>query len=108
MSNIKSFVDYTFQDDGSAAREILYAEIHDRVMSHIETMKLELAGGLLAREGAGCDMEKKEDHEDEKEDKIMVKKMVKKDCLTKEGVEGDEDGWDEDEDEESDEFSEDE
>jgi len=108
MSNIKSFVDYTFQDDGSAAREILYAEIHDRVMSHIETMKLELAGGLLAREGAGCDMEKEEDHDDEKEDKAMIKKMIKKTCLTKEDVDGDEeDGFDED-DEESDEFSEDE
>ena len=106
MSNIKSFVDYALQDDGSAAREALYAEIHDRVMSHIETKKMELAGGLLAREGAGCDMEKEEGHEDEKEDKTMIKKMVKKDCLTKEGV--DEDEWDEDEDEESDEFSEDE
>lgn len=95
MSNTKAFIDYTLQDNGHSAREALYAEIHDRVMSHIEAKKMELANGMLTRE----ETEEKEEHEDEKEDKAMVKKMVKKDCLTKEGVEGDEDeddDWDED------------
>lgn len=50
MSNTKAFIDYSLDDNGSAAREALYAEIHDRVMSHIENKKLELAGGMLTRE----------------------------------------------------------
>lgn len=111
MSNTKAFIDYSMQDNGAAAREALYAEIHDRVMSHIDQKKMELAGGILTTEATSCDMEKEEGHEDEKEDKALVKKMVKKDCLAKEDVDLDEEGeWEgeSEEDEDSDEFSEDE
>ena len=50
MSNIKAFIDYSMEDNGSSAREALYADIHDRVMSAIEAKKMELAGGMLTRE----------------------------------------------------------
>ena len=50
MSNIKAFIDYSVTDNGTAAREALYADIHDRVMSAIEAKKMELAGGMLTRE----------------------------------------------------------
>jgi hypothetical protein len=72
MSNTKSFIDYSIEDNGSAAREALYAEIHDRVMSHIEQKKMELAGGLVHREEKECD------YDDMKEKMKKAKKKVKK------------------------------
>ena len=72
MSNTKAFIDYTMQDNGTAAREALYADIHDRVMAHIEQKKMELAGGMLTREEKGCD------YDDMKEKMKKAKKKVKK------------------------------
>ena len=74
MSNTKAFIDYAMQDNGSSAREALYSEIHDRVMSHIEAKKMELAGGLLTREAKECDM----DWDDKKKELKKAKKKVKK------------------------------
>ena len=71
MSNIKAFIDYSMEDNGTSARESLYADIHDRVMSAIEAKKMELAGGMLAREETECE------YDDMKELK-KAKKKVKK------------------------------
>ena len=100
MSNTRNIIDFAYNDQGSEMRDALYAEIHDRVMSHIEAKKQELAQSILSQE----ETEKEEGHEDEKEDKALVKKMVKKDCLTKEGIDDNEDEWDEEEDDEEDEW----
>ena len=72
MSNTKAFIDYSMQDNGAAAREALYAEIHDRVMSHIEQKKMELAGGMLHAEEKSCD------YDDMKSKMKKAKKKVKK------------------------------
>lgn len=61
MSNIKSFIDYTLDDSGHAARDALYADIHDRVMAHIEAKKIELAGGMLTRESKYIDISVEEE-----------------------------------------------
>ena len=72
MSNTKAFIDYSMQDNGAAAREALYAEIHDRVMAHIEQKKMELAGGMLHTEEKSCD------YDDMKSKMEKAKKKVKK------------------------------
>lgn len=72
MSNTKAFIDYSMQDNGAAAREALYAEIHDRVMSHIEQKKMELAGGMLHTEAKSCE------YDDMKEKMEKAEKKVKK------------------------------
>ena len=79
MSNTKAFIDYAMQDNGSSAREALYSEIHDRVMSHIEAKKMELAGGLLTREEKSCDYDdmKKKTKKSKKKTKNAKKKVKK-------------------------------
>ena len=72
MSNTKAFIDYSMQDNGAAAREALYAEIHDRVMAHIEQKKMELAGGMLHTEAKSCE------YDDMKEKMEKAEKKVKK------------------------------
>jgi len=72
MSNTKAFIDYSMEDNGNAAREALYAEIHDRVMAHIEQKKMELAGGILHREEKECD------YDDMKDKMAKAEKKVKK------------------------------
>ena len=94
MTNTRQIVDFSIGDQGKEARDALYAEIHDRVMAKFEEMKTGIAQNLIAPH-----MESVE-HDDEAEDKKLVKKMVKKDCLTKEGIEDTEEEFDEEEDEE--------
>jgi hypothetical protein len=81
MSNTKAFIDYTLEDNGSSAREALYAEIHDRVMSHIEAKKMELAGGMLTREEKECDYD---DMKELKKAKKKVKKLKEELALMEE------------------------
>lgn len=97
MTNTRQIVDFSINDQGKEARDALYAEIHDRVMAKFEEMKTGIAQNLIAPH-----MESVE-HDDEEEDKKLVKKMVKGKCLKTEGIEDSEDEYDEDEDEDYDE-----
>ena len=88
--NTRQIIDYAVDDEAAEMREALYASIHDRVTSAIESKKQEIAhtllGGMPMGEAVdhsredGPD-EKEDDHDDEKEDKELVKKMVKKSSL---------------------------
>lgn len=99
MSNTRDIIDFAYNDQGLELRNALYAEIHDRVMSHLEAHKIDLAQSFMAQEAKEDssdddddeDEDQNEDHPDEAEDKKMVKKMVKKDCLAKESYDDDED-----------------
>lgn len=46
----RAIIDYAIQDDAAAMRDALYAEIQNRVHSHIEMKKQEIAQGLIAQE----------------------------------------------------------
>jgi hypothetical protein len=46
--NTRAIIDYAVQDDASGMREALYAEIMDRVNSHIEIKKQEIAQGFIS------------------------------------------------------------
>ena len=45
-NNTRNIIDFAYNDQGSEMRDALYAEIHDRVMSHIEAKKQELAQSI--------------------------------------------------------------
>lgn len=45
----RAIIDYAMDDDAVGMREALYAEIMDRVHSHIEVKKQEIAQGLIAQ-----------------------------------------------------------
>ena len=76
----RQLVDFAMDGEANAFREQLYAQIHDRVSAHIEAKKQEIAHGLIAQE----EVVEEESHGDEKEDKALVRKMVKKDALKEE------------------------
>ena len=78
MSNTRAIVDYSLEDNGSAARDALYSEIHDRVMSHIEAKKMELAGGMLTKEEKSCSMSADDKDYDDSDDKKKKLKKAKK------------------------------
>jgi len=78
----RKIIDYMQADDAAKAREALYAAIHDRVHEHLAAKKEEIARNLVGQE----EVVEEEAHPDEKEDKDLVKKMVKKDCLKTEEV----------------------
>ncbi|NBP01597.1 MAG: hypothetical protein EBU90_15980 [Proteobacteria bacterium] len=48
--NTRAIIDYAIQDDAAGLRDALYAEIQDRVHTHIEMKKQEIAGSLIAQE----------------------------------------------------------
>lgn len=89
----RQIIDFAADDNAKEMREALYASIYDRVSNAFETKKQELAHSMLGmplatedvqldeKEGCECDDEDKEGHEDEVDDKKLVKKMVKKDAL---------------------------
>lgn len=86
----RQIIDYAADDNAKEMREALYASIYDRVSNAIETKKQEIAHTMLGMplsteevqlEEKECDDDSKEGHEDEKDDKALVKKMVKKDAL---------------------------
>lgn len=45
----KNIIDYAMDDNGAELRNALYANIHDKVMSHIDAKKQEIAQGLIAQ-----------------------------------------------------------
>ena len=45
----KAIVDYAFDDEGVEMRNALYSAIQDRVMSHIDAKKQEIAHNLIAQ-----------------------------------------------------------
>lgn len=58
----RAIIDYAIQDDAAAMRDALYAEIQDRVHSHIEMKKQEIAQGLVTTQEE--DMETSEEQEE--------------------------------------------
>ena len=49
-NNTRNIIDFAYNDQGSEMRDALYAEIQDRVHSHIEMKKQEIAHGLVTQE----------------------------------------------------------
>jgi ABC-type Fe3+ transport system substrate-binding protein len=47
MDKARAFLDYTQNDEGTQAREALYASIQDKVMAHIEAQKQQIAQTML-------------------------------------------------------------
>jgi len=45
----RPIIDYAERDEGSEMRAALYAAIQDKVMSHIEAKKQEIAHNLIAQ-----------------------------------------------------------
>lgn len=87
MDRTRAIIDFAYDDNGSEMRDALYAEIQDRVVAHIDSMKSEMAQTLFATEAYGTH----EDDEEEKSDEKLIKKMVKKDALKSEAYDDDED-----------------
>lgn len=99
MTDPRQIIDYAADGDAVGVREAMYSALYDRVTAAIEAKKQEvgatLVGGMpLATEEVQQDEdtldekwtkeekgEKEEGHEDEAEDKTLIKKMVKKDAL---------------------------
>jgi hypothetical protein len=48
--NTKAIIDFAYDDNGKEFRDALYAEINDRVLSHIEAHKQEIAYSLINQE----------------------------------------------------------
>lgn len=84
----RQIIDYAADDNAKDFREALYASIYDKVSAHMENMKQQVAQNLVTQEEKECECDdEKEGHDDEKEDKALVKKMVKKDALKNEEYE---------------------
>ena len=98
MTDARQIIDFAADEDAKGVREAMYASIYDRVMTAIESKKQEVGAHMIApmpiaqeevnldaaasevvNEAEKCEDE--EGHEDEKADKALVKKMVKKDAL---------------------------
>jgi hypothetical protein len=47
MENSREIIDYAETDNANEMRNALYSALHDRVMSHIETHKVEIAKQLM-------------------------------------------------------------
>ena len=47
MDNIRTVVDYAFQDDAVKMRDALYNEINDKIFDAIEQRKQQLAQNLI-------------------------------------------------------------
>ena len=72
MSNTRAIIDYAMDDNGKELRSALYADIHDRVLAHIEQKKIELSGGIMHNEEKECD------YDDMKSKMKKTKKKMKK------------------------------
>jgi hypothetical protein len=48
MATSREIIDYAEDDNASEMRNALYSALHDRVMSHIETHKVEIAKQLMS------------------------------------------------------------
>jgi hypothetical protein len=49
MDNVRTVVDYAFQDDAVKMRDALYNEINDKIFDAIEQRKQQLAQNLIAQ-----------------------------------------------------------
>jgi glutamate synthase domain-containing protein 2 len=58
----RDLIDYAAQDDAVNFRANLYADIHDRVIAHIEAKKQEVAQGLLNAEAVVHEEEESKKH----------------------------------------------
>jgi hypothetical protein len=47
MADTRQIIDYASQDNAKEMRDALYADIHDRVMGHIDMKKQEIAMDLI-------------------------------------------------------------
>jgi len=47
MADTRQIIDYAAQDNAKEMRDALYADIHDRVMDHIDMKKQEIAMNLI-------------------------------------------------------------
>ena len=47
MADTRQIIDYAAQDNAKEMRDALYADIHDRVMGHIDMKKQEIAMNLI-------------------------------------------------------------
>ena len=48
--NTRQIIDYAYEDNAKDMRDALYSDIHDRVMSHIEAHKKDIAQNLISPE----------------------------------------------------------
>lgn len=71
---MKNLIDYAYNDNGTEFRDALYSAIHDKVATHIEAKKQEIASGLM---GQQFEEEFELDEEVEALDEISVDKIVK-------------------------------
>lgn len=82
----ENFIALIAQDHGADAKAMLQDDLSNRVLESLEARKRELAQGLFSGGPSQVTEEKddkKEDgHDDEVADTQLVKKLVKKDCLT--------------------------
>jgi hypothetical protein len=63
----RSIIDYAQDDNGVEFRNALYASIHDRVASHIEAKKQEIAQNLIAPQAEVEQKDSQEQQESEVE-----------------------------------------
>jgi hypothetical protein len=59
--NARSIIDYAEHDMGKEARDAMYAEIHDRVLAHLEAMKHGIAENLIAVDYDGYQLSEEAD-----------------------------------------------
>ena len=51
----RQIIDYAAQDNAKEMRDALYANIHDRVMQHIDAKKVEIAQNLITPQEASVE-----------------------------------------------------
>jgi hypothetical protein len=86
----ENFIAMIAQGNGAEARAVLEDGLSNIVLNRLEERKRGLAAGLFSgtsTQPVTEENEAAEKHDDEVEDTKLVKKLVKKDCLTKEEVE---------------------
>jgi hypothetical protein len=47
MENLKAIIDYADEDKGKELRDVLYSELQNRVMAHIEAHKQVVAASMF-------------------------------------------------------------
>jgi len=57
MDKAREIIDYAEDDNAIEMRNALYSALHDRVMSHIETHKVEIAKQLMNPDSATAEDE---------------------------------------------------
>jgi hypothetical protein len=50
MADTRQIIDYASQDNAKEMRDALYADIHDRVMNHLDAAKQAVAQNMFAQE----------------------------------------------------------